>query len=137
MQVSRGAGLLRGMVMGILVVAGVIYSQSVAAQQSAQATVVPPVPNYSEGFFELKNVEAGVMERLEVLGIPLEEVNEITYYLQKRSTSGDNERIVGAEAIVRLERCEKGYLALSFTPGGYFRQAYTRFGCEIAGVTAY
>ncbi len=109
-----------------------------SAQARFASVFQSPTPAYSDGFFDLKVIEERTAEELAQLGITEEQVGEITYYVQKRNQSrGDDDAIVGAEAIVRLDTCDMGFLALSFSSSGYFRQAYTRFGCEVAGVTAY
>ncbi len=70
-------------------------------------------------------------ERLDRLKVDPSDVRSIYYDLQ-RQTRGDNHRVVGILAWVRLRSC-KGYLVIDMSVRCRVRQVYGRGECDLGG----
>ena len=75
--------------------------------------------------------EGTVTERLDRLKVDPSDVRSIYYDLQ-RQTRGDNDRVVGILAWVRLRSC-KGYLVIDMSVRCRVRQVYGRGECDLGG----
>ncbi|MFQ6018400.1 MAG: hypothetical protein ACE5KF_09400 [Kiloniellaceae bacterium] len=78
-----------------------------------------------------KSCAATVAERLDRLNVDRADVRGVYYDVQRR-TSGDNERVVGVLAWVRLRSC-RGYLVIDMSRHCTVRQVYGRGACDLGG----
>ena len=82
------------------------------------------------------NVESIVADQLERLSIAPADVREIIFD-ERRETFGDEHRVIGVDAWVRLNRCPRGALIVSVRRNGIVRDVYTRGMCAVPGVAQF
>ncbi len=75
--------------------------------------------------------EARVAERLDRLNVERSDIRGVYYDVQRR-TRGENERVVGILAWVRLRSC-RGYLVIDMSRHCTVRQVYGRGACDLGG----
>ena len=98
--------------------------------------VVGVQPVSAAGDRRIGNVESIVADRLERLGIAPDDVGEIKFS-EQREIFGDEHRVTGVDAWVRLNSCPQGALIVPVRRDGVARNAYTRGMCAVPGVAQF
>ncbi len=73
-----------------------------------------------------------VQRTLSDAGIASSDIGDIAYVSERGG--GDNDRIVGYTAWVRLNSCRSGYVVINLSRHCYVHQTYTDGACRVNGI---